>query len=205
MKFMDYVKAVRIEEQALEYQKRGYKVVLAPIDVSYPFETRPQSYDIVAIKDDHKLAYRVIAFPKLGREVRKIAALRQQAYSEGFDEFRLVVVREPRQFPITVQGIEEELTTYLRENMLSELVALSDEVRVKLVKKVTISSISLKPEGYRVAGDGLLIMDIYYNEEGERFWEDDDFPLDFFVTVDHQLKLKQVHEIAVDTSHFWQY
>jgi hypothetical protein len=73
------------------------------------------------------------------------------------------VVREPRQFPITVQGIEEELTTYLAQNMLPELVALSDGVRVKLVKKVTISSISLKGEGYRVAGDGLLIMDIYYS------------------------------------------
>ena len=95
---MDYFKATTIEETALEYQKRGgyascggYKIVMSPIDVSYPFETRPQSYDVVATKGDHKIAVEVVAFPKLAQEVRKIAELRQQARKEGFDEFRLVM------------------------------------------------------------------------------------------------------------------
>jgi len=63
MKFMDYVQATTIEKKALEYQKRGYKVVMSPIDVSYPFETRPQSYDVVATKGDHKIAFEVKSSP----------------------------------------------------------------------------------------------------------------------------------------------
>ena len=202
MKFMDYVKATAIEEKALHYQNKGYEVVVAPIDVSYPFETKPQPYDLIAIKGDHKIAFEVVAFPKLAQEVTKIGELRYQARQEGF-EFRLVVVREPRQFPVNVQGIEQELSAYLAENITDELAKLSDAVRVKTVKKVTIDSFSITLDGIKVAGNGILIMDIYYNEDGERFWEDDDFPLYFDVELDQALKIKHVHKMEADTWHFW--
>ncbi|MGB0387338.1 MAG: hypothetical protein ACPGWR_21165 [Ardenticatenaceae bacterium] len=203
MKFMDYFKATTIEETALEYQKRGYKVVMSPIDVSYPFETGPQSYDVVATKGEHKIAIEVVAFPKLAQEVTKIAQLRQQARKEGFDEFRLVVVREPREFPVHVEGIEQELSAYLIENITDELAQLSDQVRVLTVKRVTIDSFSITVDRIRVAGDGIVTVDIYYNEDGERFWEDDSFPLYFDVELDKSLKLKHIHKMEADTWHFW--
>ena len=203
MKFMDYFKATTIEETALEYQKRGYKVVMSPIDVSYPFETRQQSYDVVATKGDHKIAVEVVAYPKLAQEVKKIAQLRQQAQKEGFDEFRLVVAREPHEFPVHVEGIEQELCDYLVENITDEIRELSDQVRVLNVKRVTIDSFSITVDRIRVAGDGILTVDIYYNEDGERFWEDDTFPLYFDVELDKSLKLKHLHKLKADTSHFW--
>ncbi|MGB0387963.1 MAG: hypothetical protein ACPGWR_24365 [Ardenticatenaceae bacterium] len=205
MKFMDYVKATTIEETALEYQNKGYKVIVSPIDVSYSFETKPQSYDLIATKGERKIAFEVVAFPKLAQEVRKIAELRLQARSEGFDEFRVVVVREPRQYPVNIKGIEQELSHYLVENITPELAELSDQVRTKTVKRVTIDSFSITVDGIRVAGHGIVIVDIYYNEDGERFWEDDDFPLYFDVELDHRLKLKHVHKIEASTWHFWQY
>ena len=84
MKFMDYVKATTIEEKALHYQDKGYDVVVSPIDVSYPFETKVQPYDLIAIKGDHKIAFEVIAFPRLAQEVIRIGELRYQAQQEGF-------------------------------------------------------------------------------------------------------------------------
>jgi hypothetical protein len=203
MKFMDYVKATTIEERALEYQNKGYKVLVSPIDVSFPFETRAQSYDIVAKKDGRKTAIEVVRWPKLGQEARKIAERRRQALKEGFDEFRLVVVREPRQIPVKVEGIEQELLNYLKLNMLDELAQLSDQVRVLNVETVTIDSISITATASRVVGHGFVIVDIYYNEDGERFWEDDYFPLNFEVELDHSLHLKRVHEIVADTSSFY--
>ena len=202
MKFMDYFKAKVIEETALEYQNKGYKIVVSPIDVTAPFETKPQSYDIVAIKGKRKIAVEVIAFPKLAQEVTRIADLRQQAKQEGF-EFRLVVVREPRQFPVNVEGIEQEVCNYLAENITPELAELSDGVRVLNVERVTIDKISIAVDRIRVVGHGLVIMDIYYNEDGERFWEDDDFSLKFDVELDRTLKLKHVHKIEANTWHFW--
>jgi hypothetical protein len=202
MKFMEYVKATRIENLAANYQQRGYDVVVSPIDVSYPFETKAQDYDMVAIKDEHKIAIEVIAFPKLGREAARIALLRRQALKEGFDEFRMVVVRKPRQFPVRVEAIEQTLSHYLSRNMPEELTSLTDGIRVKLVKSVTIDSISIKKEHIRVVGDGILIADIYYSLDGERFWEDDDFPLYFDVELDHRLNIKHVHNIDINTSYF---
>jgi len=202
MKFEQYVRATYIEKTAAAYQHKGYHVVISPIDVSYPFEARQQSYDIVGTKEGHKLAVEVVAWPKLAQEGKQIALLRQQAKKEGFDEFRLVVVREPRQIPVNVEGIEQELLSYLQENLLDELAKLSDGVRAIKVEKVKIDSISIKPSGIRVAGDGLVIVDIHYDLDGDRFWEDDYFPLQFDVELDHHLRLKCVHEIVVDTSSF---
>jgi hypothetical protein len=61
------------------------------------------------------------------------------------------VVREPRQFPVNIKGIEQELCTYLIENITDELADRSDQVRVKSVKRVTIDSFSITVERIVVA------------------------------------------------------
>ena len=200
MKFEQYVKATYIEKTAAEYEEQGYKVQISPIDLSYPYETRPQSVDIVGTKEGHKLAVQVVAWPKLAQHAKKIALLRQQAYAEGFDEFRLVVVREPRQIAVNVEGIEQELLTYLQKNGLNELTALPQKVRIINVERVKIDSISIRSSSIRVAGDGLLIVDMHVDLDGEQFWEDDYFSLKFDVELDHQLHLKCVHQIVANTS-----
>lgn len=209
MKFMDYVKATTIEEKALEYQNKGYEVVMSPIDVSFPFETRPQDYDIVATKGDYKVAIEVIARAKLGREVMRIAKLRRQAKKEGFDDFRLVVVDPPRQIPVNVEGIEPKLRQYMIENLPQELAelpnhpdVLPDGVQVLKVTSITIDSIAIQVGGMRVAGRGTVIVNIYYKQDDERFWEDDDFPFNFDVELDRQLNLTRVHDITVNSKHF---
>ena len=202
MKFEQYIKATYIEKTAAEYEEQGYKVQISPIDLSYPYETQPQSVDIVGTKDGHKLAVEVVAWAKLGQDAKKIALLRQQAYAEGFDEFQLVVVRSPRQISANVEGIEQELCTYLQENLLDELAALTQEVRVINVEKVKIDVISIDSSTIRVAGNGLLIVDIYYDLDGDRFWEDDYFALKFDVELDHELHLKSIHQLVADTSSF---
>ncbi len=202
MKFEQYVRATYIEKTAAAYQAKGYHVVISPIDVSYPFEARRQSYDIVGTKEGKQIAIEVVAWPKLAQEGKQIALLRQQAKKEGFDEFRLVVVREPRQIPVNVEGIGQELLSHLQENLLDELAKLSDGVRVINVEKIKIDSISIKPSGIRAAGEGLVIVDIHYDLDGDRFWEDDYFPLQFDVELDQQLHLKCVHELVADTSSF---
>ncbi len=202
MKFMDYVKATTIEEKALEYQKRGYKVVMSPIDVSFPFETRTQNYDIVATKGDYRVAIEVIARAKLGREVMRIAKLRRQAKKEGFDHFRLVVVDPPRQIPVNVEGLEQKLRQYMIENLPQELAelpndpeVLPDGVQVVSVESITIDSIAIQVGGIRVAGRGTVIVDVYDKQDDEGFWEDEDLPFNFDVELDRQLNLTRVHDI----------
>ena len=113
-------------------------------------------------------------------------------------------MRELSQFPVHVEGIEQELSTYLIENITNELAELSDQVRVLTVKRVTIDSFSITLDRIRVAGDGIVTVDIYYNEDYDaRFWEDDNFPLYFDVELDKSLKLKHVHKMEADTWHFW--
>lgn len=203
MKLMAYAKAKAVEGWAADYEKRGFRVVLSPIDMSFPFETRKQPYSIVATKEDHRVAIEVIAFPRLGREAMRIAKLRLQAYEEGFDDFRLIVVREPKMIPMSVEELEQTLSDYMIRETPDEVIALSDEVRVKFVKHVTVEDMSIHRKYILVRGSGTVIVDIYYDQEGERFWEDDDFSFMFDVMLDHDLKLIQVHQIEVDTSPFW--
>jgi predicted DNA-binding antitoxin AbrB/MazE fold protein len=200
MNALQYIEIAKTEEIASEYKTKGYQVFVSPFD-------REPKYDLVAMKNGRKVAIEVIARSKLSQESKRIRKLRQKARQEGFDRFRLAVVSPPREIPVKVEGLLQKVFGYLAANLPDELAQLSSHVRVKSLTQVDVDEICITVGGIRVAGNGVVIVELEDDDEIEDGFDGDieDFPLNFDVELDHTLKIKAVHEIVADTSSFYQY
>ena len=67
---------------------------------AYPKSPAALPFDLVAVKGHRRIAYEVKVRQTLGVAAEQIASLRARARREGFDEFRLVVVNEPREIVV---------------------------------------------------------------------------------------------------------
>lgn len=200
MNVLQYIEMAKTEELASEYKTKGYEVFVSP------FDNEPK-YDLIAMKGGRKLAIEVVARSKLRQESKKIGQLRQKARKEGFDRFRLAVVSPPREIPVEVEGLQQKVFNYLVANTPDKLTELSSHVRVKSLTQVDVDSISITGRGIRVAGNGVVVVELEDDDQIEDGFDGDieDFPLSFDVELDHNLRIKAVHDIAADTSSFYQY
>lgn len=197
MNALQYLETAKTEAIAAEYKTKGYDVFVSP------FDSEPK-YDLIAIKGRRKLAIEVVAHSNLRRESEKISKLRQKARKEGFDEFRLAVVSPPREIPVEVEGLQQKLFDYLAANVPTELAQLASHVRVKSLTQVDVDSISITARRIRVAGNGVVVVQLEDDDEIEDGFDGDieDFPLNFDIELDHNLQINVVHDIIADTEGF---
>ncbi|MGB0386862.1 MAG: hypothetical protein ACPGWR_18770 [Ardenticatenaceae bacterium] len=197
MNALQYLELAKTESIASEYKRKGYEVFVSP------FDSEPK-YDLIAMKGKRKLAIEVVAHSNLRQESEKISTLRQKARQEGFDEFRLAVVSPPREIPVEVEGLQHKVFDYLATNVPTELSQLSSRTRVKSLTQVDVDSISITTRRIRVAGNGVVVVELEDDDEIEDGFDGDieDFPLNFDIELDHHLQIKEVHDLVADTEGF---
>ena len=197
---IDYLEAAKIEELTSQFRDEGYKVTVHP-------SGEDQGYDLVAEKDNRKVAVEVKFNARLRESAETIKALRRQAIERGYDEFRLVVVSPPPETQAHIEGLSKKLLEHLSESPPEALKNVLESPSIESVRELEIDSISVTAEGTRVTGNGVV-----------RVWERPNLgvyvtniprstsqwvtglPFTFDIKLDNELRINEVYKIDVDTS-----
>jgi len=193
-----YLEESKITDLVRQLEQQGYHIV-----------GREQSFgdipfDLVASKDGHTIAFEVKARTGDPVSAKEIARTRQQAFEQGFDDFRLVVVNPPHETIVEIPGLDNLLVAAIAEQHSSELDDLIGVVRVEGVDNLDIDAIEITTDGIYVVGSGTLRVGIEH-DDGEVYNGLDvetDFPFTFDVILSHALRIERMRSFRVDTSSF---
>ena len=203
MNNLQYIEANEIENVASQYQNEGYQVKVSPLDLSDAFETRPIGYALMATKSCRKLAFAVVERRKLTEESERLDKLREQADKEGFYDFLLTILSAPPYTEGEIERLNQELFDYLVVNVLDHLAELPAKIRLLSVGQIGFDSVSITGLGVKAVGNGVLEVELKNDFDKTLVREQFGFPLRFDVELDHNLRLKHVHDIAANTAGFY--
>jgi hypothetical protein len=195
-----YLEEAKIEELTAELEGEGYRVVK-------PENGDERNYDLIALKDNQKIAVEVVARSALRDPeiAEQLSTLRERAYQQGFAEFRLVVVSPPRETAITIDGLETLLFEEMSKNLPQELASLSSHIRLIAVSNIAVNAASVTASDLHVTGTGVVVVGLA-DDRGEtgddRGWEID-FPFTFDALLARDLRMKELLSVSVDTSSFY--
>lgn len=196
----EYLEAAKLDQLVEEFRQAGYDVRLNEGEG----ETR---YDLVAEQGTRRIAVEVVARSKAQADAvaERVSALREQAYKQGFNEFRLVLVSPPHETAVEIGGLEALLSNALINDIPSELDILSSHTRVLYISDVNITSTTINREGIQVAGTGIVLVELEYGggEERDGLNEEIDFPFSFDLILTLELELEQLVSLRVDTTSFY--
>lgn len=185
---------LKLREVASQLRAEGYEVI----------ETSDEGFDLVATKENKKLAVEVKASSQLLDSAESIRKLRKLALKHGYDEFRLIIVNPPREVTVSIEGLEEKLGTFLGENLPDELDELSSHTIIEAVNDINIESIRVTTEGVQVIGNGVVDVELNYGNNSEGVSSNWSFPFGFDVTLDHELEVSSNAKIHPDTSSWYE-
>ena len=203
MNALHYIEATQIEEIASQHQDKGYQVVVSPLELRDSFEINSHSYDLIATNFGQKLAQGVTMRGKSGKSVEQLMELREQAHQEGFDTFTLTIATPPLETKGQIERLDQELFDYLVVNIPDKLAELPASVLVESVGQVGFDSVSITGLGVKAVGNGVLEVELENGFGQTLVREQFGFPLSFDVELDHNLRLKHVHNIAANTAGFY--
>ena len=148
-----YLEAAKIEELATELTAAGYKILNNDED---------SKYDLVAMKDGKKIAIEVLPRSTLrsAETAENVGRLREEAYKQGYDEFRLVLVSPPRETTVAIDGLEAVLFNEMANHLPQELDELSTHTRLTDVNNVSIKSATVTASDLRVVGLGVVEVEL---------------------------------------------
>ncbi len=184
---------LKVKEVASQLRAEGYSVRESPTGID-------NGFDIVATKDDKKLAIEVKTSSRLQASAETIKNLRKRALERGFDEFRLIIVNPPREVTVSIEGLEEKLLMFLSDNFPDDLDELSSHTHLQDVNDINIDSIQVTTEGVQVIGNGVVDVELNYGNNSEGINSNWSFPFSFDVTLDHKLEVSSENKIEIDTS-----
>lgn len=195
-----YLEAAKLDQLAAEFRQAGYKVRLN--------DGKDQvSYDLIAEQGDRKIAVEVVVRSNLRDEAvaERVSTLREHAQSQGFDEFRLVLVSPPRETMVEVEGLEGLLLDTIINDIPSELDILSSHTRILGISDIDITSTAIGRDGIHVTGTGVVLVDLGYggSEEHDGINEEIDFPFFFDLILTQGLEIERVLSLKADTASFY--
>jgi Holliday junction resolvase-like predicted endonuclease len=190
-----YLEAAKAEELAAELEAAGYNVTRAAL-------ADESGYDLVAAKDNQRIAIEVKARSALRESADAIHRLREQARQQGYSEFRLVVVNPPHEKTIQIEGLESVLLPRIMDNIARRYGLHPTLTYSRGASDIRIDSLVVTAEGIRVAGTGAVAVQLGWKgpEADESIGWQADVPFSFDVLLDHALQLKEVYQIEADTS-----
>ena len=196
----DYLEAAKIEELTTQFRNEGFDVTLNPTGDD-------EGYDLVAEKNGAKVAVEVKFNARLRESAETIKALRRRALERGYDEFRLVVVSPPHETNVHIEGFEERLLEHLRDSPPERIKKLPNQPSISDVRGVDIDSITISSGGTRVSGNGVVRVSepltfAHYSPNPLLDTSElpMDFPFNFEIKLDSELRITEVYKIDVDTS-----
>lgn len=205
MNALQYLEATQIEEISSQYQNSGYQVVVSPLELGAPFETSSHSYDLIATKCCNKQAVGVTMRGQSGKSVEGLMELREQAHQEGFDTFVVGILSAPPHTEGEIEGLEQGIFDHLVVNIPEQLAELPVSVQVESMGQIGLSDVAMMLDRIRVVGSGVVEVGLEngYGRNAEHGKREFAFPLSFDVELDHDLRLKHVHDIAANTAGFY--
>lgn len=193
-----YLEAAKIEELQQQLETEGYRT-------HREADGPGARFDLIAAKGDRTTAIAVKARALLGQQTDRIRSLRERAHEEGYDEFRLVIVNPPKEKTIEIPGLEEQLFSYLLNDlpMPTNLDRLASRVAIEGIDQLEINSIEVLAREIEISGVGLLDVALEWgggeDKDGMTVYES--FPFDFEATLDWDWKAREVR-MNVDTSSY---
>jgi hypothetical protein len=190
---VEYLEAAKTEEVARRLEADGYAVT-----------RHAPPYDLVATRNGQRIAIEVTALAALGQARQHVRELRERAFNQGFTEFRQVIANPPHETRVEIDGLNDQLFRYFVDHPPASLAALGPHAPITKVTLVEIDAIHVSAGESRVAGTGVVEVELADDRgeaRGSTRWEAD-FPFAFAVTLDHDLIISAVETLEVDTSHF---
>ena len=194
MNVLKYLEEAKLEEVADQLRREGFRVR----------RPRGAGVDLVAERPGRRVAVEVVAQTRLGIETERLQAARRRAVESGFDEFRLVVVNEPRETKVHIEGLEQRLESYLREQTLSELEVLGSAVRIDEVADIEVDRIDVGAGGVVIDGTGRLHVQVEQGggNVGDGVTLGSSLPFQFRVVLGASGDDFAVESLRVDTSSY---
>lgn len=196
---IDLLEAAKIEELTSQLRGDGYRVTVHP-------SGEDLGYDLVAEKDNRKMAVEVKFNARLSESAETIKALRRRSIERGYDEFQLVVVSPPHETDVYIEGLDKKLLEHLSESPPDAFKNVQSPC-IESVRELDIDSISVTAEGTRVTGNGVLRVwerptgGVYITNipRSTLQWVTG-LPFTFEIKLDNELRITDVYKIDVDTS-----
>jgi Restriction endonuclease len=191
---LQFLEKAYIEETASRLRSEGYAV-------EQPEAGPDVGLDLIASKGGHKIAVQVKARPSLRDSAKEIGRTRDAARTQGFDEYRLVVVNPPHDREVTIDGLEHQLRQWIEEQP-GTLASIASRVVVKEIVGLDLSHVGVDKGRIRVAGVGAVLVEcekLGADERSEETWTTD-FPITFDVTLNHDLMINSVEKLEIDLS-----
>jgi len=197
-KYFQYLESAKQAEVAEKLRSEGFVV-----EIDKPLNN--VSFDLVAQKGSHKLAYAFKAGSSPRTSPASLVRLQEAARDAGL-EFRIVVVRPPQRSNVQVDHLTEQLTKYMTDEAFpNELDILSTHTRIEEVSEVEVSDVHIVQEAITVSGTGTVSVELKYgSDSAESPSSGNAFPFQFSATLDHHGRLAHVEKLAVDTSSFYE-
>ena len=197
-----YIEAVNIENIGSRYENEGYQVIVSPLELGSPFQIKPIDYTLTASKCCRKFVIEVVERGQLDQESERLEKLREQAHQEDFYDFLLGILSPPLHTEGKIERLDGELFDYLVTNVPDHLAELPAKVRLLSVGQIGLDSLSVTDLVIKAVGNGIVEVELENGFEKTPVREFS-FPLNFDVELDHHLRLKHVHDIAANTSGFY--
>ena len=226
-KIMQTLEDVRIDGRDLE-EKKIKDLNSELCDEGYTVEQQAgadDGFDLIAHKGGRKLAIKVKVNTDLAESLGAIRNLRTRAREDGYDEFRLVIVRALHEDNISIAGLEEKLPelmeSYLKnpanrtevEKLKLDLFSfLSSELTPELgvltnrrffggAFGTDIKSVAIEAHGrIRVVGSGAVEIRGLEDSEMEGTELYPDVPFDFDITFNSNLESPQINKLEFQIS-----
>lgn len=201
-----YLHSIAIEQIADEYTQLGYVVSK---------EERLESFqaDLIARKGGETIVIEVKSGKMTPQKKKAIIEIGNYVRNQGDYKFLVVIATPPKEKKLKVIDIEQLLFDYFSTNFPDELDSLSTHTILENITDIDIDEISINRESIFVKGNGVVEIELQYGSDGDQCRGDgyknhDNYPFKFAITLEYdekyKLKIKDVEELEVDTSWFYE-
>jgi|GEM_PF-1464997 Holliday junction resolvase len=196
--YLAHLQAAKAIETMLTLQAQGYRV-------EENAKVGDCKADLVARKGDETI---VFEFKSTGGSTRRNGENQLLSYAKrrGYG-YRLIIVNTPERIEVEIEDLENTLHEYLvNSEFPSELYDVASTAFINDVVDLEIISLHVGKDEIRVKGHGTIEVTLEYGggEDRDGVTSTDEFPLDFDVSMDHDLNITSAGEIRVDTSSFFE-
>jgi|ERR1700686_3857820 len=195
--YYKYLEAAKRADLAAQMQGLGYRT-------EFDLKAGDFSYDMIAKRGNETIAFEFKVRDFLRDAKEEIEQLTLAAKKRGFD-FRLVVVNPPREPEIEIEDLDKNLREYLADDIPQELYDIASQPFVDSVIDIEIDSLRVTREYIKIRGAGVLEVTLVYGGGGEDgMTTNDEYPFEFEVTLDHEMRITHMDSLVVDVSSFYE-
>ena len=200
-----YLHDIAIEQIADRYIQQGYTVTK---------EEKLGNFraDIIARNGNEQIVIEIKAGKMTPEKKAQISGIADYIRDIGGYKFLVVIATPPKEKKLEIDDFETLITSYLHNELPSELDELSTHTKLLEVFDIDIDDITISGENIFVKGGGVVSIELNFGSDGDQnrgdgFKTFDKFPFDFEIILAYksrkELEIMVVNKFDVDTSSFY--